>query len=128
MVAMPRPLNALVVDDDPGVRLTVADALETAGYCSFPVESRGEAFEVIRFHQVHFSILDMHVREDDGIQILTSLREVVVALPAIFMSGAFTPEIVARARATGARHCLEKPLDFARLIQAVNELIQIEDL
>lgn len=128
MVAMPRPLHALVVDDDRGVRLAVGEALEAAGHRSFAAASAEEAIEVVRFQPVHFSILDVHVHADDGLRIFASLLEVTGALPVIFMSGAFTPDIVARAQGLGARHCLDKPLDIRSLLGAVEELIDLESL
>ncbi|MAG54722.1 MAG: hypothetical protein CMJ83_00370 [Planctomycetes bacterium] len=128
MVAMSRHLNALVVDDDQGIRLTVGEALQTVGHRAFAAANRAEALEVVRFQPVHFSIVDVHVQADDGIRIIRCLRKQTGALPVIFMSGAFTPEIVARAEALGARHCLEKPLDVHRLLDAVQELISLEDL
>ena len=110
MVAMPRPLHALIVDDDRGIRRSVGDVLEAAGYRPLVASSGEEAIQVARLHTVHFSIVDVHVRSDDGLSIFRDLREEVGMLPVIFMSGAFTPEIVARAQGLGARHCLHKPL------------------
>jgi DNA-binding NtrC family response regulator len=128
MVAMPRPLHALVVDDDRGVRLAVGEALEAAGHRPFPAASAEEAIEVVRFHPVHFSILDVHVRADDGLRIFASLRQVTGSLPVIFISGAFTPDIVERAQGLGAHRCLDKPLDIHSLLGAVAELIDLESL
>lgn len=129
MVAMPRPLTGLVVDDDRGVRRAVAQTLESAGYQAIEAGSEAEAIEVVTFHPVHFSILDVHIRSDDGLEVLAALRrELEMVLPVIFMSGAFTPEIVARAQGLGAYRCLDKPLDIRSLMQAVETLINIENL
>ena len=73
-------------------------------------------------------IVDVHVRAEDGIQIVARLRGIVQGLPVIMMSGALTPEIVGRARSLGAHSCLDKPLDLARLRLAVRQLIEVERL
>jgi len=128
MVAMSRPLHGLVVDDDRGVRQAVADALAHAGHRVFEASSEAEAIEVVRFHPVHFSIVDVHIRSDDGLEVISALRQLLGVLPVIFMSGAFTPEIVAKAEVLGAYRCLEKPLEIRSLLHAVETLIDIENL
>jgi DNA-binding response OmpR family regulator len=128
MVAQARSLNALIVDDDQGIRISVGDVLEAAGHRPLAAGNREEAIEVARVHPIHFSIVDVHVRADDGLHILLNLRQLLGVLPVIFMSGAFTPELVARAQALGARRCLEKPLNVVQLLAAVQELIHLEDL
>ncbi len=128
MVAMHRPLHALVLDDDEGVRRAVGDVLETAGHRHFAVASAEEAIEVVRLHPVHFSIMDVHVSADDGLRIFSTIQRFTGSLPVIFMSGAFTPDIVARARGLGAHSCLDKPLDVRSLVTAVEELIDLRCL
>lgn len=128
MIAKSRPLNGLVVDDDRGVRRAVVETLERAGHRAFEAGSEAEAIEVVRFQPVHFSIVDVHIKSDDGLDVIASLRRHRDVLPVIFMSGAFTPEIVARAKDLGAYRCLDKPLDIRSLLQAVETLIDIENL
>jgi ATP-dependent Lon protease len=116
--------RALVVDDDPGVRQSVGSVLEATGLQALLAGSGPEAVESVRLQTVHFSIIDVHVHELDGLEILSRLRKIIHGLPAILMSGNLTAEIEARARAAGARTCLRKPLEVDRLRQAVRGLIE----
>jgi CheY-like chemotaxis protein len=126
MVALKRALTALIVDDDRGVRTAVGAVLATAGHQTFQVGSAVEAIQVARIHRVDYSILDIHLRADSGLMILSDLRSLLQNLPAIFMSAAFTPQIRADAFALGARACLDKPLDIRALRCAVQEIIDHE--
>ena len=128
MVAMARTLNALIVDDDRGVRSVVGDVLAMAGHHPLFASSGQEAQDLIRETPVHFSILDIHIRSDNGLVVLLDLRRILEDLPAIFMSAAFTPQIRADARALGAQHCLDKPLDVRALRRAVHDLIDLKHL
>lgn len=128
MVANPNPLHALVVDDDAGLRTAVGEVVRSLGHVSHLAGSRAEALELARAVPVDYSILDVHVRSDDGLLILGNLRTIYARLPVIFISADFTPETVRRARALGAHGTLDKPLDVADLRQKVLELVTSERL
>lgn len=128
MVALANNLRALVVDDDRGVRSAVASVLEASGHQVFVAENREEAVGIVRVWPVHFGIVDVHVRSDDGLSIVGTLRAVIHRLPVIMISGALTPDVVRRAVTAGAHECLEKPLDLRLLREAVRKLIEIEGL
>ena len=128
MVALAKALHALIVDDDRGVRESVGSILRAEGHRPFPAACRQEAVDVARRHPIHFSIVDVHVQAEDGLLIVDELRREVGTLPLIVISGDLTPEIIARARARGARRCLDKPLDLLDLRRAVRELIDLERL
>ena len=128
MVALSRTLHALIVDDDRCVGTAVGSVLEASGHHTVYAQSREEALCIVRRFPVDFGIVDVHVRADDGLQIVGSLRAIVRGLPVIMMSGEFTPEIIGRAHDLGAHHCLEKPLDLGILRQSVRHLIEVERL
>lgn len=128
MVALKQPLQALVVDDDRGVAGAVSSVVEGLGHDAFAAGNRREALEIVQARLIHFSILDVHVQADDGLHILGSLRQISDRLPAIFISGALTPEITARAMQLGVLSVLEKPLDVRALREAIRALIATERL
>lgn len=126
MQASAPSLNALIVDDDRGVRNAVGQVLASAGHRAFETGSPEEAIDLVRTIRIHYSILDVHLKSTTGLVLLADLRTVAERLPAIFMSAAFTPELRAGARALGARACLDKPLDIRALRCAVQEIIDQE--
>ncbi|HMS16901.1 MAG TPA: response regulator, partial [Planctomycetota bacterium] len=80
MVALRRSFNALIVDDDRGVRSAVGEVLATAGHQTFQVGSGREAMQVARMHRVDYGILDIHLRADNGLLILADLRHLLGTL------------------------------------------------
>ncbi len=128
MVALARRPEALVVDDDRGVRTAVGSVLLSSGCLGHPAECLEEAVGIAKARRIDFGIIDVHVRAEDGLEIVGRLRGIVIGLPVILMSGAFTPEILGRAQDLGAHQCLTKPLDLARLRTAIWRLVESERL
>ncbi len=121
-------LHGLVIDDDPGVRDAVGNFLSSCGYKASRAECRDEALSIVRLEVVHFSIVDVHVREDDGMAILDCLRLEALRMPVIFMSGGITAEILGSAAQRGAYGCVAKPLDLRELRASLTRLIGTEAL
>lgn len=118
--------RALVVDDDPGVRYSVGSVIESCGHQVVYAGSGDEACEAARAVRVHFSVLDVNVRAESGLQILAELRSLISGLPAIVITGHPTPDVVRRARDLGAHGILPKPLEAGALRRTVQELVRRE--
>lgn len=128
MVTSSRRLNALVVDDDPSLRNALSELMLALGHAPWLAETRDEALEIVSTTTIDFSICDLHVRADSGIVIVAQLRARIERLPVIFMSGDFTPDLIARAEDLGAYGTLDKPLDLQDLREALSHLITSERL
>lgn len=121
-----RRLNALVIEDDVGLGQALQEFLAGLGHSPWLADSAGAARDVLGRTPIDFSLVDLHVRTDSGLLIVSELRARLGRLPVIFMSGAFTPELVARARELGAYGTLAKPLDLSDLRRALEKLITAE--
>jgi two-component system response regulator MprA len=114
-----RPI--LVVDDDPDMRLVVAEILETAGY---QVETAADGRDALRsIARVRPSLLvtDLHMPNMDAGQLAEVLHQRGQALPIVVLTGTSrTPEQVARA--IGADACLIKPFEPDLLLETVERL------
>jgi len=116
-------LSILVVDDDRTVLGTVAEVIETEGHRCFQASSANQALELATRHPIQASILDMHLGENTGLEILIRLQVVHQHLPAILMSGDLTAAIRQKAMNIGFLRVLDKPLDLAHLRHAVHQLV-----
>ncbi len=117
-------LTVLVVDNDERVLASVGAVLEVDGFAAHLAESAERALEIVTREVVHFSILDVFVSEATGPDILKRLRRVRAPLPAILMSGNFTPGIREEAARLGVFSMIEKPLDALRLRGDVRRLAE----
>jgi DNA-binding response OmpR family regulator len=121
--ARPAVWSVLVVDDDPGVAASVREVLTTFECRAAVATTFDEALAAFRAGPTHFSILDVHVRDRTGFEILRELRALRAELPAIFMSGAFSDESLRRAREFSPVSVLRKPLRLGELRDAVGGLL-----
>jgi DNA-binding response OmpR family regulator len=115
--------SALIVDDDRGVGAAVKDVLLGLDCRATVAESFDEAIRAFRSGPTHFSILDVHVRDRTGFEILRELRTLREGHEAIFMSGAITEETRRRALDFAAYSLLSKPLRPGELRDAVGGLM-----
>src|SRR3954468_15031154 len=107
----------LVVDDDPGIRQTVADILDLEGY---PVESASNGEEALRMlERVRPSVvlLDMRMPVLDGWGFMRELKQREEHPPVLVMTAARNTR--QWADEIGAQGHLSKPFDLDDLLDAI---------
>ena len=116
MSTSPQPI--LVVDDDFGVRTTVAEILRRAGYEVLEVDDGQAALELLRSERVGLVLLDIRMPVLDGIGVLDALDDP----PRILLVSAFSvdPETRARVGPKVYRY-LRKPVPPRHLLEVVAE-------
>jgi CheY-like chemotaxis protein len=77
----------VVAEDDDALRLLCRTVLEHDGFQIVEVLNGRELAEALADHQVRVLLLDVHLGEDNGIEIARGLRESRPDLPIIFFSG-----------------------------------------
>ena len=82
--------------------------------------------ELAREHQPALVLLDLHLPDLTGADVLRQLREheQTSAIPVVMISADATPEQVQRLLTDGARAYLTKPVDVAELRRLVDDLLQ----
>ena len=82
---------------------------------------RNNALAAVRIERPDLLLLDMHLPDIDGLDLLTHLKadDGTAGIPVIVLSADATPERVARALHAGAEAYLSKPLNLAELLQHV---------
>ncbi len=109
---LPKPLRAVVVDDDDSVRLPVVAMLEDMGADVLDFASAAAALTVIADStDIALVITDVNMPEMHGVDFATNVTALKPGLPVIFMSGQAPPP--------GARHFIPKPFSNQTLVQAV---------
>ena len=112
------PRRVLYVEDDPVNALLVSQALATLGPVTVQVVGSGaEALEAVAAERPDLLLVDMHLSDMDGLQLLRKLREVPAlhAVPMVAVSAAALPADRERALAAGFQGYWTKPLDLHRL-------------
>jgi len=113
----------LVVDDQPGVRITLAYTLKNAGYKVFTAESGLAAIGIGATESIDGAIIDIHMPGLNGIETCEQLQKQARAAGRVirvwFMTGANSDLIESRADELGTLGVLTKPFDVPALLAGI---------
>jgi len=112
----------LIIDDEPGIRTTLADILHDEGHRTTLCESGEEGLAQYAREEVDLIILDLWLPGIDGLAVLERLRA-AGAPPVIVVSGHGNVDTAVRATRLGAYDFLEKPLSLERVLLTVNHAL-----
>jgi two-component system nitrogen regulation response regulator NtrX len=120
--------RVLVIDDERAVRETLAEILADEGYVVTTVESGDEGLRRFREETFDLVLLDVWLRDRDGLSILEAAGDRLQDVPVIMISGHANVETAVRAVRLGAYDFLEKPLSLERVILTAQKAIERRDL
>lgn len=110
-----------VVDDDPGQRQLLANALETAGYEVVRCATGEEGIEAAA--ACALMLLDVRLPGMSGLDVLGHVKQERPELPVILLTAFIDVRDAVSAIKTGALDYLEKPVDLDELIAAVDDAL-----
>jgi FixJ family two-component response regulator len=110
-----------IVDDDQAVRDSLRFLLDVMGYAT---ESFASAAEFLKADTENPAclILDYHMPNMTGLELVERLRADGVGLPILLITGSPSPATVARAADLGIYRVLEKPLGDEDLLDFINSV------
>ena len=108
-----------VVDDDPGMLRGVRRLLREHGYDSVVFPSADAFQKHDDFEQAICVILDIHLRDDSGIEVRHRLKAAGISLPVIYMTGKDNDATRMAAMASGCVAYLTKPFTAQSLIEPI---------
>ncbi|HLN61406.1 MAG TPA: response regulator [Symbiobacteriaceae bacterium] len=120
--------SILVVDDEKNIRLTLGQALETAGY-SVAVAIDGE-HGLAKAQEIspHLVLLDMKLPGMDGIEVLRRLRTTNPNVPVVMITAHGTVETAVEAMKLGAVDYLRKPFTPEEIRALVSKVLDRQTL
>lgn len=113
MVAKPK---VLVVDDDPGIRETMADILTLEGYTVQAVADGEAAIVLCRAQHFDFALLDIRMPGMDGVETLRQIKALDPAVRVIMITGYDVGPLAAAAMSAGAEAVFRKPLEVTSFL------------
>ena len=122
--------RVLVVDDEPGIRETLADLLQDEGYAVESAATGEECLQLLASKTFAAVLLDIWLPGIDGIETLERIGSMEASTkPVVVMiSGHGTVESAVRATKLGAHDFLEKPLSVDRVLLAVRNAVHHRSL
>jgi len=112
-----------VLDDDPLVRESVADLLNSAGFMVRTFGSASEFFRGERPDVPACLILDVELPDISGLDLQKELAKSGIEMPIIFLTGHGDIPMSVRAMKAGAVEFLTKPFGREELLDAIKEAL-----
>lgn len=109
-----------VVEDDESVRESLEGLLQSVGYEVLVYISGEGLLSSGRVDDIDCLITDYGLPGMNGIELLRAALASRAELPVIVITARTEPAILRQALAAGARHALSKPIESAKLLQAVS--------
>jgi two-component system nitrogen regulation response regulator NtrX len=106
----------LIIDDEPGIRQTLASILEDERYRVFTAEDAVAGLELLSHERIDLVFLDVLLPKLGGLEALERIRTDWPAVEIVMISGHASVDMAVRAVKGGAFDFLEKPLALERVL------------
>ena len=116
--------TVLVVDDEPGVRDLLEDALGAAGYEVLTAANGAEGLDVLRRQGADLCIVDVNMPHVNGFEFLDRVRESDTTTPIIMLSARQDATDVERGLRFGADDYVRKPFALNELVLRVGAVLR----
>jgi two-component system chemotaxis response regulator CheY len=119
---MPRPVSALIVDDEAHVHVYLRILLKQLGVTTVWDAADGHtAIELAAEHKPDVVLLDMNLPQISGLEVLAKLKAANPKIHVIIVSVESKPETLVHARELGADAYVLKHLPRAKILQMLSE-------
>ena len=119
---MPRPVNALIIDDEPHVILLLRGLLKQLGIETIWDAADGSAgLDKASSLKPDVVLLDLNLPQIDGLEVLAKLREKHPGIPVIVVSAQSTLRTINRARELGAVSYVLKHAPKTEVLQTLSD-------
>lgn len=117
-------MRILVVEDEKRIADFLSRGLESAGYAVDVAHTGGSALEMAHTTEYDLMILDLGLPDQDGIQVLTKIRNRKTSPPVLILSARDSVEDRVKGLEIGADDYLVKPFAFVELLARVRVLLR----
>lgn len=119
---MPRPVNALIVDDEPHVRVLIRMLLKQLGIETVWEAGDGTAaLDQANAHKPDVILLDINLPQIGGIEVLGKLKAAHPKIPVIIVSSQSTMKTVIQTRELGAEAYVLKHAPKSEVLQMLSD-------
>ncbi|NJL83425.1 MAG: response regulator transcription factor [Chloroflexaceae bacterium] len=120
------PLVILIADDDPGIRLAIADYLELSGYAAIAAENGEQALSLLASYHPHLLVSDIKMPKMDGYELVRRVRQrpEYRLLPVILLTEKGSTQERIQGYQAGCDLYLPKPFEMEELGAVIRNLLE----
>jgi DNA-binding NarL/FixJ family response regulator len=120
---MPRPVNALIIDDEAHVRVLIRVLLKQLGVETVWEAADGSAaLEQAAAHKPNVILLDINLPQVGGLEVLAKLKAAHPSIPVIIVSSQSTMKTVIQTRELGAEAYVLKHAPKSEVLQMISDV------
>jgi diguanylate cyclase (GGDEF)-like protein/PAS domain S-box-containing protein len=116
--------NILIVDDEPRARSSLKELLRLSGYEAILADGGREALELLSEKSFDLMLLDLHMPDLDGHEVMAHIERHNIDTDIIVVSGETTFDHATKALRKGAQDFLRKPYAPDELLRAVSNCLE----
>ncbi|MDR3144762.1 MAG: sigma-54 dependent transcriptional regulator [Treponema sp.] len=120
--------NILIIDDEPGIRRTLALILEDEKYTVLTAEDAVLGLEILESEPVNLVFLDVMLPKLGGMDALERIRAGWPEVEVVVISGHANVDMAVRAVKLGAFDFLEKPLSLDKILTVCRNAVSMQKL
>jgi len=121
-------VNVLIIDDEPGIRRTLASILEDEHHRVFTAEDAIAGIEILKKEKISLVFLDVLLPRLGGLEALEQIRRDYAQLEVVMISGHANVDMAVRAVKLGAFDFLEKPVSLDKVLTVSRNALTIKKL
>lgn len=125
---MDNRLSILLIDDEPLMRMTIQDALESEGYQVNVTETGQKGLALFRKNLFDIVITDLKLPDLDGLQVLKEVKMTNPETQVILITAYGSIDSAVTAMKEGASDYLTKPFSIDELLLIIRRLLRIKQL
>ena len=118
----------LIVEDDPGLRFTMTDALEGKGFAVTGADNGVEAIRRLLDEAFDLVVTDLRLPGKDGMEVLRAARGKTPPPSVVVMTGYGSVESAVTAMKGGAEDYLTKPFPVEALLLLLEKILRLRAL
>jgi DNA-binding NtrC family response regulator len=118
----------LIVEDDPGLRFTMTDALEGKGFAVTGAGNGAEAIRRLLDESFDVVVTDLRLPGKDGMEVLREARGKIPPPSVVVMTGYGSVESAVAAMKSGAEDYLTKPFPVEALLLLLDKILRLRSL
>lgn len=119
---MSEKLRILVVDDNEEFCQNLADIMEMKGHRVATAQDGFKAIDLVKRDSFDLVLMDVKMPVMNGVETFKKVKEIAPLLPVVMVTAYQVEELIRDALREGAFGCLNKPLDFHKLFEIIEDV------
>lgn len=115
-----------LVEDDENLAATIVEYLTLHNYRVKHYTSGLEFIDSVKLSEINFIILDLFIRDMNGLDVLEYLKSIESKVPIFILSGALDIEFIEKAFYLGVKDYVKKPVHLKELLLRIERFLDVD--